>query len=123
MKSGNIYAIVVFQAERQTTCSSYKLTLSGFNAAKSDCGPICGDGVMTPGEQCDDGKLLGGYGQCAEGCVIGPHCGDSVVNGPEECDNGVNNSEMGDLSEDSCGPGCIKPPFCGDGVTSLLAGE
>jgi fibro-slime domain-containing protein len=123
MEDGNVYEVVVFHAERQTTCSSYKLTLSGFNAGRSDCGPICGDGVMTPGEQCDDGLLSGGYGQCDVGCVIGPHCGDSIVNGPEECDNGVNNSELGDLSADSCGPGCIKPPFCGDGVTSLMAGE
>ncbi len=123
MEDGNVYEVVVFHAERQTTCSSYKLTLSGFNAAKSDCGPICGDGVMTPGEQCDDGVLDGGYGQCAEGCVIGPHCGDGIVNGPEECDNGVNISEAGDISPDSCGPGCIKPPFCGDTVVSLFAGE
>jgi fibro-slime domain-containing protein len=123
MTDGNVYEVVVFHAERQTTCSSYKLTLSGFNAAKSDCGPICGDGVMTPGEQCDDGVLSGGYGQCAEGCVIGPHCGDAIVNGPEECDNGVNDSEAGDTSEGSCGPGCIKPPFCGDSVVSYLAGE
>jgi fibro-slime domain-containing protein len=123
LTNGEVYEIVVFQAERQTTSSSYMLTLSGFNAAESDCDPICGNGVMTPGEQCDDGILAGGYGQCAEGCVIGPHCGDGEVNGPEECDNGVNNSDYGDTDANACAPGCIKPPVCGDGVASKLAGE
>ncbi len=35
MTNGNVYEIVVFQAERQKTSSSYKLTLSGFNGAIS----------------------------------------------------------------------------------------
>jgi fibro-slime domain-containing protein len=120
---GSVYEMVVFQAERRTTCSSYMLTLSGFNASANECTPVCGDGVMTPGEQCDDGILEGGYGQCDKGCVIGPHCGDGEVNGPEECDNGVNDSVYTDTSEDACAPGCIKPPICGDGVVSKLAGE
>jgi len=72
----------VFQAERQTTGSSYKLTLSGFNASASVCGPICGDGVLSPGEQCDDGNNAGGYGQCGPGCVRGPYCGDGIVQWP-----------------------------------------
>jgi cysteine-rich repeat protein len=79
LQNGQVYEIVVFQAERKLTSSSYKLTLSGFNAAESDCKPICGDGVMTPGEQCDDGILAGEYGGCAEGCVIGPRCGDGIL--------------------------------------------
>ena len=37
---GKVYEVTVFQAERQTTGSSYKLTLSGFNAAPSQCSPI-----------------------------------------------------------------------------------
>jgi len=39
---GNVYEIAVFQAERQSDSSSFKLTLGGFNAAPSDCTP-CGD--------------------------------------------------------------------------------
>ena len=31
MTNGNVYEVEVFQAERQTTSSSFKLTLSGFN--------------------------------------------------------------------------------------------
>ncbi len=123
LSAGNVYEIVVFQAERQTTSSSYRLTLSGFNAAESDCNPTCGDGVMTPGEQCDDGVFSGEYGQCAPGCIIGPHCGDNEVNGPEECDNGVNNSGYDDPDPNACLPGCIKPPFCGDKIVSKMSGE
>ena len=39
MQSGNVYEIAVFQTERQTTCSSYKLTLMGFDSAPSTCTP------------------------------------------------------------------------------------
>jgi fibro-slime domain-containing protein len=35
--NGQVYEVVVFQAERQTTGSSYKLTLTGFNSAPSRC--------------------------------------------------------------------------------------
>jgi fibro-slime domain-containing protein len=37
---GKVYEVAVFQAERQTTGSSYKLTLTGFNAAPSECSPL-----------------------------------------------------------------------------------
>ena len=43
---GSVYEVVVFQAERQTNGSSYQLTLSGFNAAPSECRPVCGDGII-----------------------------------------------------------------------------
>jgi len=34
---GNVYEVAVFQAERQTTSSTFKITLSGFNTAASVC--------------------------------------------------------------------------------------
>ena len=37
LTDGSVYEVVVFQAERQTTGSSYALTLSGFGAAGSHC--------------------------------------------------------------------------------------
>jgi len=37
LEDGKVYEIAVFQAERQTTGSSYKLTLGGFNTAPSEC--------------------------------------------------------------------------------------
>jgi fibro-slime domain-containing protein len=120
LQDGQVYEIVVFQAERQTDGSSYKLTLSGFNASASVCGPICGDGVLSPGEQCDDGENAGGYGKCQPECVRGPYCGDGIVNGPEICDNGTNVSAYG---SDGCAPGCVTPARCGDGIVQGDFGE
>jgi fibro-slime domain-containing protein len=39
LTDGSVYEAVVFQAERQTTSSSYALTLSAFGAAGSQCRP------------------------------------------------------------------------------------
>jgi fibro-slime domain-containing protein len=35
--AGNVYEVAVFQAERQTTSSTFKITLNGFNTAPSVC--------------------------------------------------------------------------------------
>src|SRR5690606_16042361 len=56
LEVGGVYEVRVFHAERKVTGSSFKLTLSGFNAARSACVPICGDGIIAAGEQCDDGE-------------------------------------------------------------------
>lgn len=122
LSDGNVYVIMVFQAERQTTSSTYKLTLSGFNAEESECSSVCGDGTVTPGEQCDDGLNAGGYGACGPGCVLGERCGDGTVQSAyEECDDGVNMSSYG--TKDGCAPGCVTPPFCGDGAVQTVYGE
>ena len=127
MKNGNVYEIAVFQAERQTTCSSYKLTLSGFNAAPTECTPSCGDGVIVGDEECDcgDGKSKvpdtctgpndkPSYNGCTSACKWGPYCGDGQKNGEdEECDNGNNNDDYG--VTDGCAAGCKLPARCGDG--------
>lgn len=91
LEDGNVYEVAVFQAERQTNGSSYQLTLSGFSAAPSECAPICGDGILGLGEECDDGVNAGGYGRCGPGCRLTEFCGDGVVqDGFEDCDDGVN---------------------------------
>jgi fibro-slime domain-containing protein len=91
MVNGNVYEVAVFQAERQTNGSSYQLTLSGFNAAPSECTPVCGDGIIGLGEECDDGVNAGGYGKCGPGCKLSEFCGDGVVQPEfEDCDDGVN---------------------------------
>jgi fibro-slime domain-containing protein len=115
---GGTYEVVVFQAERHTTASSYKLTLKGFNAAISTCADVCGDGITSSNEVCDDGVNMGGYGSCQPGCLgFGPRCGDGVVQMPQEqCDDGVNAGGY-----NHCLPTCQLGPRCGDGV--LQAGE
>jgi fibro-slime domain-containing protein len=87
---GNVYTISVFQAERKRDGSSFQLTLAGFEATPSDCTAICDDGVLSFGEECDDGINDGGYGECNPGCVLGPFCGDGIQQPEfgEDCDVG-----------------------------------
>jgi len=100
LTDGGVYKISVFHAERKTTGSSFKLTLAGFNNASSDCTPVCGDGVVSAGEECDDGKNDGGYGECAAGCKLGEFCGDGTQQANEDCDDG--NTFDGDTCPSSC---------------------
>jgi fibro-slime domain-containing protein len=115
MTDGNVYEIAVFQAERKTNGSSFKLTLSGFDISPSDCQTNCGDGVITPPEQCDDGpgQNTGAYNHCGPTCTLGPRCGDAIKQDQygEECDNGVNDGSYG-----GCAPNCKIGPHCGDGI-------
>ncbi|HET9621290.1 MAG TPA: DUF4215 domain-containing protein [Kofleriaceae bacterium] len=110
---GGTYEVVVFQAERHTSASSYKLTLQGFNAAHSVCADHCGDGVTSSNEACDDGVNQGGYASCTADCLgFGPRCGDATVQADhEQCDDGVNSGAYG-----TCTPTCTLAPSCGDGV-------
>lgn len=87
MTAGNVYEIKVFHAERHTTGSTFKLTLSGFNTRRSDCTAFCGDGIVGFGEQCDDGENDGGYNECGPDCRIGSYCGDGVKDAGETCDD------------------------------------
>ncbi len=88
MQPGKVYPITIFHAERKQEGSSFKLTLSGFNTARSDCRAFCGDSLVGLGEECDDGENDGGYGECASGCKLGEYCGDGVVQEGEDCDHG-----------------------------------
>lgn len=102
LTDGEVYRVNVFHAERQTEGSSFRLTLSGFDTSPSDCIPICGDGIVSLGEQCDDGVNDGGYGECAEGCVLGEYCGDGILQKEhEDCDDG------NFFDDDECPASCI----------------
>jgi cysteine-rich repeat protein len=83
----------------------------------------CGDGIVSPGEECDDGDGNSdvGYGGCTTRCMFGPYCGDGLVNGPEGCDLGKRNGL--DLGKDGCTVGCTKTHYCGDGIVDTDRGE
>ena len=98
---------------------------------------LCGNGMLDPGEQCDDGHDVGGQGctplcQIEQGwscptpgqpCVHTEVCGDGVLQSPEQCDDG--NTANGDGCSSKCtvetgyvchvpGKPCV--PNCGDGI-------
>ena len=62
--------------------------------------PVCGNGVVEAGEECDDGNLVDGDG-CDANCVLGEVlCGNSVIDPGETCDDGNNDPD------DGCGSQC-----------------
>src|SRR5262245_36786546 len=69
--------------------------------------PPCGDGVVQPGEECDDGNQDDGDA-CLPGCIRA-FCGDGIVRvAVEACDDGNR------VDDDGCDNAC-RPPVCGDG--------
>ncbi len=60
----------------------------------------CGDGVLDPCEQCDDGNRVAGDG-CDADCRL-ESCGDGVVQAGEACDDG--NAVDGDGCDSTCYP-------------------
>jgi cysteine-rich repeat protein len=61
---------------------------------------LCGNGLIDPGEQCDDGNYQSGDG-CDEDCQIDPIvCGDGNVDQGEQCDDG--NTIDGDGCSSTC---------------------
>ena len=70
--------------------------------------PVCGDGVLDPGEACDDGAANADDGACTLACAVAI-CGDMLVQaGVEDCDDG------NAANDDLCVSGC-KNAACGDG--------
>ncbi|MBI4703618.1 MAG: DUF4215 domain-containing protein [Deltaproteobacteria bacterium] len=89
-------------------------------AAAAACGgesggsPVCGNGKLDPGEQCDDGNAASGDG-CSESCraeVKPGVCGNGKLEPGEQCDDG--NTEGGDGCSASCQ---AEPGACGNGKT------
>src|SRR3989344_4826965 len=78
--------------------------------------PVCGDGKLQEGEQCDDTNRINGDG-CDSLCRI-EFCGDWIKQKPlgEQCDDGNNKNG------DGCSVKC-KTEFCGDGTKQKLLGE
>jgi fibro-slime domain-containing protein len=124
---GKTYEAIVFQAERHTTRSQYRLTLTNFTQTPSTCTDHCGDGAVSSREVCDLGTMNGSgdgspYGGCTADCRLEPYCGDGVVDSMygELCDDGLN---LGGNAS-ACAPGCASMgASCGDGVVQTDAGE
>ncbi len=53
---------------------------------------ICGDGVVSPTEQCDDGPANGARPNACRSWCAKPRCGDFIVDDKEECDDGLSGS-------------------------------
>jgi fibro-slime domain-containing protein len=93
---------------------------SGSNC-DATCKLKCGNGVVDPGEDCDQGSknvdpatMPYGPGICTTVCRFAPSCGDGILqNPPEQCDYGTA-SNTG--SYGGCNPDCTLGPYCGDGV-------
>jgi len=63
---------------------------------------VCGDGIVTDPETCDDGNDNGTPGFCNITCngIEPAVCGDGIVTDPETCDDG--NTTSGDGCDSSC---------------------
>jgi cysteine-rich repeat protein len=79
--------------------------------------PVCGDGFVGDGEECDDGNGADCDG-CSAECRTESGCGDGVVCGGEQCDDG------NALSCDGCFQ-CVEEvgARCGDGIVNDACGE
>jgi cysteine-rich repeat protein len=80
--------------------------------------PICGDGTVDTGEQCDDGNTVAGDG-CSATCTTestSAVCGDGKVNtdAGEQCDDG--NTKSGDGCSATCKTEVAG--VCGDGTVN-----
>lgn len=81
---------------RTSTLRAACLLILSLTTACSD-GPVCGDGLVTGSENCDDSNTLNGDGcnaiclaesgwNCGDGTICDPVCGDGMVVAAEVCD-------------------------------------
>ncbi|MCH2110718.1 MAG: DUF4215 domain-containing protein [Polyangiaceae bacterium] len=75
-------------------CSSICEIEEGFTCEHSpvigevtSCRPICGDGILALGEQCDTGIGATSYNFCSADCTLSEFCGDGIVQEGEMCDD------------------------------------
>ncbi|HBH20321.1 MAG TPA: hypothetical protein DEB30_00975 [Candidatus Peribacter riflensis] len=105
------------QSSSETIMSSSSVSSAASSA--SSVRPICGNGVMETGEECDDGNAIDTDG-CLNICRAAV-CGNGIVEGRESCDDG--NLTAGD--------GCyicriitrLQPRFTGEDVERVRRGE
>lgn len=78
------------------------------NEDGADC--FCGDGIVSFGEECDDGNQADGDG-CSSDCQL-PACGNGSVEADEQCDDG------NEVDTDDCTRKC-RNASCGDGILHI----
>jgi cysteine-rich repeat protein len=67
---------------------------------------VCGNGIVEPGEECDDGNTVNWDG-CSSTCVCEPPppvCGNGIVESGEQCDDGNT------VNWDGCSSTCVCEP-------------
>src|SRR5262245_46264209 len=82
------------------------------NLCRDNC-TVCGDGIMNPGEECDDGNGVD-TDNCRNNCTT-PRCGDQIIDltHGESCDPpGSAAGGNGNLCRDNC-------TVCGDGIMDV----
>jgi cysteine-rich repeat protein len=77
---------------------------------------ICGDGIVSPTEECDDGSANADVPNACRTYCRRPRCGDLIVDGGEQCDDGPNGSpsctsHCESIADDSSG--CATAPNAG----------
>jgi cysteine-rich repeat protein len=92
--------------------------MGGAGPVAPPSGPICGNGTVNVGEDCDDGNMTPGDG-CENDCTRTPVmmmpaavCGNGMAEGAEQCDDG--NMTPGDGCENDCTT--TAAATCGDGM-------
>jgi cysteine-rich repeat protein len=80
------------------------------NLCRNDC-TVCGDGILDPGEECDDGNSIDTDG-CRNSCAL-PLCSDQIVDSAESCDPpGIPAGPSGNPCRANC-------TVCGDALPDL----
>lgn len=106
-----------FQTSAQAKCCLYNQLLVPSVIFLDELGictifPVCGNGILEPGEPCDDGANGDNCDGCTDTCTI-PTCGDGITCTPEECDD--NNMIDCDGYPGSCSSTCTLQT-CGNNV-------
>jgi MYXO-CTERM domain-containing protein len=92
-----------------------QLCVVGTNATPS---VVCGDGLLAPGEACDNGP--GNSDSLPDACRTNctpARCGDLVIDSLESCDDG------NQLGGDGCSPSCQSEPIATTDVPTTSAGD
>jgi len=127
--------ILRYPDEQQGAPSAPTLTIHGGVPVSGESTSMqCGNGILEPGEQCDDGNERSGDG-CSEQCLldfsyrpplITEQCGNGILEPGEQCDDG--NIRSGDGCSAQCGiergqvlTEPLRTSGCGDGY--LRSGE